>query len=152
MPNSPYEPAVVPRRGRRAWRATGPQASLWWWRKSSASDIQRAHRVAIASRLARSPSPTRDCVSAYSWRGACLCPAAMTLKIEIASDGETATFRLCGRIEEDHLVELQAEVQRYRLPGSARQRGSVRASWPSSSTLRRRPYRLPCLFGSPLFD
>jgi len=39
---------------------------------------------------------------------------AMTLKIEIASDGETATFRLSGRIEEDHLVELQAEVQRYR--------------------------------------
>ena len=38
----------------------------------------------------------------------------MTLKIEIASDGETATFRLNGRIEEDHLVELQAEVQRYR--------------------------------------
>jgi len=38
----------------------------------------------------------------------------MTLKIEIASDGETATFRLSGRIEEDHLVELQAEVQRYR--------------------------------------
>jgi hypothetical protein len=38
----------------------------------------------------------------------------MTLKIEIASDGDTATFRLSGRIEEDHLVELQAEVQRYR--------------------------------------
>src|SRR5438046_1271091 len=38
----------------------------------------------------------------------------MTLKIEIASDGEKATFRLSGRIEEDHLVELQAEVQRYR--------------------------------------
>ena len=38
----------------------------------------------------------------------------MTLKIEIASDGETATFRLSGRIEGDHLVELQAEVQRYR--------------------------------------
>jgi hypothetical protein len=38
----------------------------------------------------------------------------VTLKIEIASDGDTATFRLSGRIEEDHLVELQAEVQRYR--------------------------------------
>ncbi len=38
----------------------------------------------------------------------------MTLKIEIASDGETATFRLSGHIEEDHLIELQAEVQRYR--------------------------------------
>jgi hypothetical protein len=38
----------------------------------------------------------------------------MTLKIEIASDGDTATFRLSGRLEEDHLVELQAEVQRYR--------------------------------------
>jgi len=38
----------------------------------------------------------------------------MTLKIEIASDGETATFRLCGQIDQDHLVELRAEVQRYR--------------------------------------
>ena len=38
----------------------------------------------------------------------------MTLKIAIASDGETATFRLCGQIDQDHLVELQAEVQRYR--------------------------------------
>jgi hypothetical protein len=38
----------------------------------------------------------------------------MTLKIEIASDGDTATFRLSGRIEEDHLVELQAQVHRYR--------------------------------------
>jgi hypothetical protein len=38
----------------------------------------------------------------------------MTLKIEIASDAETATFRLCGQIHQDHLVELQAEVQRYR--------------------------------------
>ena len=38
----------------------------------------------------------------------------MTLKIEIACNGETATFRLSGCIEEDHLVELQAEVQRYR--------------------------------------
>ena len=38
----------------------------------------------------------------------------MTLKIEIASDGATATFRLCGQIDQDHLVELQAEVQRYR--------------------------------------
>jgi hypothetical protein len=38
----------------------------------------------------------------------------MTLKIEIACDGDTATFRLSGRIEENHLVELQAELQRYR--------------------------------------
>src|SRR2546425_5138146 len=38
----------------------------------------------------------------------------MTLKIEIASDGETATFRLCGQIDQDHLAELQAEVQRCR--------------------------------------
>ena len=38
----------------------------------------------------------------------------MTLKIAIASDGDTATFRLCGQIDQDHLVELQAEVQRYR--------------------------------------
>jgi hypothetical protein len=39
---------------------------------------------------------------------------AMTLKIDIARDDKTATFRLSGRIEEDHLIELQAEVQRYR--------------------------------------
>ena len=38
----------------------------------------------------------------------------MTLKIEIAWDGDTATFRLSGCIEQDHLVELQAEVRRYR--------------------------------------
>jgi len=38
----------------------------------------------------------------------------MTLKIEIACDGDTATFRLSGCIEQDHLVELQAEVRRYR--------------------------------------
>ena len=40
--------------------------------------------------------------------------ASVTLRIEIASDGETATFRLSGCIEEVHLVELQAQVQRYR--------------------------------------
>jgi hypothetical protein len=40
--------------------------------------------------------------------------SSVTLKIDIASDGETATFRLSGRIEEDHLGELQAQVQRYR--------------------------------------
>src|SRR5256714_14533126 len=79
-----------------------------------ASDIRRAHRLAIANRLAGSARPTRDFVSASSWRGACLSPQAMTLKIEIASDGETATFRLCGQIDQDHLVELQAEVRRYR--------------------------------------
>lgn len=38
----------------------------------------------------------------------------MTLRIEAASDGETATLRLCGRIDEDHLAELQAELGRYR--------------------------------------
>jgi hypothetical protein len=38
----------------------------------------------------------------------------MTLRIEIASDGEMATFRLSGCLEEGHLVELQAEVRRYR--------------------------------------
>ena len=40
--------------------------------------------------------------------------ASVTLRIEIASDGESATFRLSGCIEEAHLVALQAEVQRYR--------------------------------------
>jgi hypothetical protein len=40
--------------------------------------------------------------------------SSVTLKIDIASDGETATFRLSGCIEEDHLVALRAEVRRYR--------------------------------------
>jgi anti-anti-sigma regulatory factor len=38
----------------------------------------------------------------------------MTLKIEIASDGDTATLRISGQIEEDHLVELHAEMRRHR--------------------------------------
>jgi anti-anti-sigma regulatory factor len=36
------------------------------------------------------------------------------MKIEIASDGETATLRLSGEIDEDHLAAIQAEVRRYR--------------------------------------
>jgi anti-anti-sigma regulatory factor len=38
----------------------------------------------------------------------------MTLKIETASDGETALLRLSGQIDEDHLGELHAEIRRYR--------------------------------------
>ncbi len=38
----------------------------------------------------------------------------MTLRIETASDGETATLRLIGRIESEYLEELQAQVQRHR--------------------------------------
>ena len=38
----------------------------------------------------------------------------MTLKIEIASDGETATLRLCGQIDQDHLDAIEAELRRYR--------------------------------------
>src|ERR1700694_5999871 len=41
------------------------------------------------------------------------CVSRMTLKIESAFDGKTATLRLSGRIEEDHLAEIQAEVRRY---------------------------------------
>ena len=37
----------------------------------------------------------------------------MTLKIESAFDGKTTTLRLSGRIEEDHLAAIQAEVRRY---------------------------------------
>jgi hypothetical protein len=37
----------------------------------------------------------------------------MTLKIESAFDGKTATLRLSGRIEEDHIAAIQAEVRRY---------------------------------------
>jgi hypothetical protein len=42
------------------------------------------------------------------------CSVRMTLKIESASDGKTATLRLSGRIEQDHLAEIRAEVTRYR--------------------------------------
>jgi ABC-type transporter Mla MlaB component len=38
----------------------------------------------------------------------------VTLKIEIASDGESATLRLCGQIDQDHLEAIAAELRRYR--------------------------------------
>ena len=38
----------------------------------------------------------------------------MTLRIETASDGETATLRLSGQIDQEHLAELEAELRRYR--------------------------------------
>ncbi len=38
----------------------------------------------------------------------------MTLRIETASDGETALLRLSGQIDEDHLAQLHAEIRRYR--------------------------------------
>ena len=37
----------------------------------------------------------------------------MTLKIESGFDGKTATLRLCGRIEGDHLDAIHAEIRRY---------------------------------------
>jgi hypothetical protein len=37
----------------------------------------------------------------------------MTLKIESAFDGKTATLRLSGRIGDDHIAAIQAEVRRY---------------------------------------
>ena len=40
----------------------------------------------------------------------------MTLRIETASDGQTATLRLSGRIDSDSLDELQAQVRRHRFP------------------------------------
>jgi len=42
-----------------------------------------------------------------------LSAARMTLKIESAFDGKTATLRLCGRIEGDHLDAIQAEIRRF---------------------------------------
>lgn len=39
----------------------------------------------------------------------------MTLMIETACDGETATLRLNGQIDEGHLAAIEAEVRRYRL-------------------------------------
>jgi hypothetical protein len=48
-------------------------------------------------------------------RGAALAfVASVTLKIEIASDGETATLRLCGQIDQDHLHAIETELRRYR--------------------------------------
>ncbi len=38
----------------------------------------------------------------------------MTLKIETASDGQTATLRLIGHIESEYLDEIRAEVGRHR--------------------------------------
>jgi anti-anti-sigma regulatory factor len=38
----------------------------------------------------------------------------MTLRIETASDGETATLRLIGRIESESLDELRIQVRRHR--------------------------------------
>jgi hypothetical protein len=40
--------------------------------------------------------------------------ASVTLKIEIASDGATATLRLCGQIDQDQLDGIAAELRRYR--------------------------------------
>ena len=36
------------------------------------------------------------------------------IKIETASDGATATLRLCGQIDQDHLAAIEAELRRYR--------------------------------------
>jgi len=38
----------------------------------------------------------------------------MTLRIETASDGQTATLRLFGRIVSESLDEIQAEVRKHR--------------------------------------
>ena len=39
---------------------------------------------------------------------------SMTLKIETSSDGRIAMLRLSGRIEEDHLDEIRAQVRQLR--------------------------------------
>ena len=38
----------------------------------------------------------------------------MTLRIEAARDGQTATLRLIGRLESEHLNELQIQIERHR--------------------------------------
>ena len=38
----------------------------------------------------------------------------MTLRIETASDGQTATLRLIGHIESEYLDEIRAQVARHR--------------------------------------
>jgi hypothetical protein len=37
----------------------------------------------------------------------------VTLKIESGFDGKTATLRLCGRIEGNHLDAIRSEIRRY---------------------------------------
>lgn len=39
----------------------------------------------------------------------------MTLRIETASDGTTITLRLIGRLEAEHLTEMEAQVRRHQL-------------------------------------
>ena len=54
-------------------------------------------------------------ISSTLSRGAAFaCFASVTLKIEIASDEATATLRLCGQIDQDHLDSIEAELRRYR--------------------------------------
>ena len=36
------------------------------------------------------------------------------IRIDTASDGETATLRLSGQIDQDHLAAIEAELRRYR--------------------------------------
>ena len=36
------------------------------------------------------------------------------IKLDVASDGETATLRLSGQIDQDHLATIEAELRRYR--------------------------------------
>ena len=36
------------------------------------------------------------------------------LRIDTASEGGTATLRLCGHIEESHIAAIEAELRRYR--------------------------------------
>jgi anti-anti-sigma regulatory factor len=38
----------------------------------------------------------------------------VTLRIETASDGQTATLRLIGRVESEYLDELQAQLRKHR--------------------------------------
>jgi hypothetical protein len=57
----------------------------------------------------------RLAISCALRRGAALAfSASVTLKIEIASDGETATLRLCGQIDQVHLDAIEMELRRYR--------------------------------------
>jgi len=35
------------------------------------------------------------------------------MKIELASDGETATLRLSGHVDESHIATIAAELRRY---------------------------------------
>jgi len=93
--------------------ASAPSTSTHW-RSANADRLEIANRRAL---LHNAKSPLRKHL-ALAWR--LPFPPAYRfrhwpmMKIEMASDGETATLRISGQIDESHLAAIEAEVRRYR--------------------------------------